>query len=127
MRRPAVRSARRAGKAGKLGSPLTRMQNRRAGNTYRRALRAEMIASYGGACECCGEVIPQFLSLEHKNKDGGAHRRRVGDNGQAQLVDLKRQGWPREGYGLLCFNCNIGAGKGECPHVELRRQHGESG
>ena len=127
MRRPSVRLARYAGSIKGKGNPMTRMQNRRAGLTYRRALRQEMIAAYGRVCECCGESIWQFLSLEHKNKDGALHRRKVGDNAQAQLVDLKRQGWPREGYGLLCFNCNIGAGTGECPHVALRRANGTEG
>lgn len=76
-----------------------------------------MIEVYGGKCECCGEEIAEFLTLEHKRKDGAEHRRKVGQNAQAQLVDLKRRGWPKEGFGLLCFNCNLGAGTSECPHT----------
>ena len=95
------------------------MRVRKSGLSYRRELRAEMIDAYGGKCECppCGITIAAFLTLEHKRKDGAAHRRRVGRNAQAQLLDLKKQGWPTEDHGLLCFNCNLGAGTGECPHV----------
>lgn len=96
------------------------MRVRKAGRSYRRELRAEMIAAYGGRCECphCNVDIPEFLTLEHKRKDGAAHRKRVGQNAQAQLLDLKRAGWPTDDFGLLCFNCNIGAGTGDCPHVQ---------
>ena len=99
-------------------TPLARMRVRKSGLSYRRELRAEMIDAYGGKCECphCDVTIPEFLTLEHKRKDGAEHRRRVGRNAQAQLLDLKRQGWPTEDHGLLCFNCNLGAGTGECPH-----------
>lgn len=78
-----------------------------------------MIEAYGGKCECphCDVTIPAFLTLEHKSKDGAAHRRQVGRNAQAQLLDLKRREWPSDEYGLLCFNCNLGAGMGECPHI----------
>lgn len=80
-----------------------------------------MIEAYGGKCECkyCQISIAAFLTLEHKRKDGAEHRRKVGKNGQAQLLDLKRRGWPADDFGLLCFNCNIGAGTGQCPHVAL--------
>lgn len=77
-----------------------------------------MIAAYGGACTCCGESIAEFLSLEHLAGDGGRHRALVGKNAQAQLVDLKRKGWPREGFTVLCLNCNLAKGAhGTCPHT----------
>lgn len=103
-------------------SPLTRKRVRKAGGTYRAELRREMIAAYGGACTCCQESHPEFLSLDHVNGDGAEHRRAVGENGQAQLLDLRNRGWPQEGYTVLCFNCNIAKGaKGECPHMRDRR------
>lgn len=85
-----------------------------------------MIAAYGGACTCCSEPRPEFLSLEHTAGDGAAHRAKVGRNGQAQLVDLKRRGWPKDGYTVLCFNCNIAKGAhGQCPHqVEREAANG---
>lgn len=77
-----------------------------------RELREEMIAAYGGKCACCGETAPIFLTLEHVNGGGSAHRRAVGN----PYADLKRRGWPKDGYTVLCFNCNWASGHGGCPH-----------
>ena len=94
------------------------MRVRRSASIYRKQLRAEMIAAYGSKCNCCGERIPELLTLEHVAGDGAKHRRGVGQNAQAQLVDLKKRGWPRDGYTVLCFSCNLGKGTGEaCPHT----------
>lgn len=101
-------------------TPMSRMQVRKSAGTYRTDLRAEMIQAYGARCACepCGTTIPEFLTLEHKNLDGAAHRAAVGRNGQAQVLDLKRRGWPKEGYTLLCFNCNLASyHHGSCPHT----------
>ena len=108
----------------RVSSPLTRARVRKSAHSYRRELRAEMIEAYGGQCECppCGIAVVEFLTLEHKRKDGAEHRRRVGQNAQAQLLDLKRRGWPTEDFGLLCFNCNLGSALGECPHVSIERE-----
>lgn len=96
---------------------LSRKRVRASAGSYRKELRAEMIRAYGGECSCCGESIPEFLTLKHTRGDGGEHRAAVGRNAQAQLVDLKRRGWPQDGYTLHCFNCNLAKGKGgTCPH-----------
>ena len=86
-------------------------------------LRAEMIVAYGGACACCGETTPTFLCIDHMNRDGGAHRlslaTRGGTGGRSRDVylDLRRRGWPRDRYQLLCFNCNFATRYGDlCPH-----------
>jgi hypothetical protein len=40
-------------------------------------------------------------------------------------VDLKRQGWPKDGYTVLCLNCNIAKGAtGTCPHTWPEYQRG---
>lgn len=79
-----------------------------------------MIAAYGGACTCCKESVFEFLTLEHLNNDGAAHRRAVGRNAQAQLLDIKKRGFPPE-YTILCYNCNLSKGVyGECPHAAQR-------
>lgn len=83
----------------------------------RESLRAELLAAYGGQCSCprCPETNPAFLTLEHVNGDGGEHRRRVGSHTYA---DLRRRGWPQDGYTLLCWNCNAGSRfTGVCPHM----------
>lgn len=101
-------------------TPLTRKRVRRAAGTYRAVLRREVIAAYGGACTCCNEATFEFLTLEHLNNDGAAHRARVGKNAQAQLLDIKRRGFPAE-YTVLCFNCNLAKGiHGSCPHTWSR-------
>ena len=81
------------------------------------ALRAELIAAYGGACECCGESEPIFLDVDHPNNDGKAHRAETG-NSQRMMVSLKREGWPKRRVRLLCCNCNQGRQRngGTCPH-----------
>ncbi len=80
-----------------------------------RALRLEMLTAYGLVCECCGEKTIEFLTLEHKRHDGKAHRAEFGNDGV--LRDLKRRGWPKEQYGLLCFNCNLATRyQTICPH-----------
>lgn len=80
------------------------------------SIRAEALAQYGGQCACCGEQEDAFLALDHARRDGNAHRARVG--GQAGVYrDLKRRGWPTDGYRLLCHNCNMATRFGAiCPH-----------
>jgi hypothetical protein len=87
---------------------------------------AEMFQAYGGArCACCGETERTFLSIDHINNDGAAHRREafgrkeVGGATLAQL--LRKQGFP-EGFQILCMNCNMGKARngGICPHQRTR-------
>jgi hypothetical protein len=91
--------------------------------TWRRrfygALRREMVAAYGGCCACCGESEFIFLDLDHVNNDGKSDRAKRG-NGQRLLVWLKANGWPRNGYQVLCCNCNQGKARngGTCPHQQ---------
>lgn len=83
----------------------------------RRRRREEMFTAYGNRCACCGESQFEFLTLDHINNDGAAHRKELGGN-VPDLVcrDLRKRGWP-EGYQLLCWNCNCAKGfYGECPH-----------
>lgn len=90
----------------------------------RRALRREVLAAYGGACECCGEATPEFLSVDHVHGNGGAHRREIGagqGDTTAVLRWLKRHNFPRDGFRLLCFNCHLARTYwGACPHEAAR-------
>lgn len=84
--------------------------------------RAELIAAYGGACCCCGETEPKFLSVEHVNGDGAAHRKVIGEGGKTLCNFLRRNGYPKDGYSLLCYNCNCAKGFfGVCPHETTRQ------
>lgn len=81
----------------------------------RRRIREEFIEAYGGKCECCGESRYEFLTLEHKNGGGSKHRKST--HGTNLVHILRREGYPKEDYGLLCWNCNSSKGMhGYCPH-----------
>lgn len=71
---------------------------------------------YGNECVCCGERTFEFLSIDHKNNDGKAHRART-KAGQQFWSDIIRQGCPSD-MQVLCFNCNCARAlnKGICPH-----------
>lgn len=83
-----------------------------------RKLRAEVIAAYGGKCACCDESTPEFLAIDHVNNDGAEHRRLIGASGStATYAWLRRNGFPQDGFQLLCHNCNNAkAFYGQCPH-----------
>jgi hypothetical protein len=94
-------------------------------NVFRRiTIRLEMIRAYGSRCECCGERHFAFLALDHRHNDGAAHRRKCGGN-FATYLDLRKRGWPKDGYRLLCHNCNQAIARyGVCPH-SLHKQKKE--
>lgn len=89
------------------------------------AARDELYERYGGnVCACCGESERMFLSLDHVNNDGAAHRRSMSKDAEntfpnyaALRNDLRRRGWPPV-LQVLCHNCNIGKARngGTCPH-----------
>ena len=91
-------------------------------------LRNEMLNAYGGRCSCCGETEDAFLTLDHANNDGAEHRRKLG-NTYATWQDLKRCGWPKRGFTLLCYNCNCGRHRngGVCPHRMPRLRYVSAG
>jgi hypothetical protein len=81
----------------------------------RARIRAAVIAGYGGKCTCCGESTHEFLTIEHVNGDGDAHRKKVGNFGVYR--ELLRLEFPTDGYTLLCMNCNFARRFGRtCPH-----------
>lgn len=81
--------------------------------------KLKVINHYGGKCACCGESIPEFLTVDHINNDGKKHREEspysVGNNFYKTLL---RKNFD-VGYELqlLCWNCNEAKNYyGECPH-----------
>jgi hypothetical protein len=94
---------------------------------YHERLKREVFAAYGNCCACCGEDHPRFLSIDHVNGGGGAHRRTVGTTAMVML-DIIKHGFPAD-YQLLCFNCNLGRyfNGGTCPHKEAQRALSRSG
>jgi hypothetical protein len=81
---------------------------------WREDLKQELLTAYGRRCACCGETEIRFLTLEHINRDGAAHRKA---KGTYVYPDVRRQGFPKDKYCLLCFNCNHATKTGaDCPH-----------
>ena len=81
-------------------------------------LKNEMIEAYGGVCTCCGETASIFLTIDHID-GSGAKDRANGLRGANLYRKLRREGWPKDNYRILCFNCNIAVGVlGSCPHLE---------
>jgi hypothetical protein len=65
----------------------------------------EMLAAYGGCCVRCGMDNPLVLDIDHINDDGAAERK-TGVHGWQLYRKLRRAGYPRDRYQLLCRNCN---------------------
>ncbi len=86
-------------------------------------VRLEAIRVYSNGemrCACCGESNVGFLTLDHVNNDGAAHRKRAA--GGSLAWKLRRLGWPKDPpIQVLCYNCNCGRqyNAGICPHKGL--------
>jgi hypothetical protein len=85
---------------------------------YEFSVKIKVIEAYGGKCTCCGETTPQFLTIDHINNDGAADRKQNGKKSGTKLYRwLIQNGFPRDNYQLLCYNCNCSKGFfGYCPH-----------
>jgi hypothetical protein len=96
-----------------------RIKNLQEQNSRWHALRAEVIAAYGGVCACCNETMFACLQIDHIDGKGAEQRRELKrpDN----YLWLKRNGYP-PGYQILCASCNFAKHRGaECPHQTQRR------
>jgi len=81
-------------------------------------LKKQAFEHYGGAaCACCGESEMWFLTIDHINNNGAAHRKQI--KGLYFYRWLQKANYPK-GYQVLCWNCNLGRyfNKGICPHKE---------
>lgn len=85
----------------------------------RAAAKDVVFNHYGNKCCCCGEMIKQFLTLDHINDDGADHRRRLKSfkSGNNFIKWVIRNNFPAD-LQLLCWNCNCGRALngGVCPH-----------
>lgn len=99
--------------------------SRKTNEYYRRVakeIRIEVIAAYGGKCACCGESTYEFLGIDHIHGGGVKERKETKRRGKQFYAWLKRQGFPKDKYQLLCHNCNLAKGfYGECPHQRGER------
>lgn len=85
---------------------------------YDLSVKRRIIEAYGGKCTCCGEETLEFLTIDHVNNDGAEDRRQNGKKSGGKLYRwLIKNGFPKEDYQLLCYNCNCAKGFfGYCPH-----------
>ena len=80
---------------------------------YRRKNRLRALDAYGSVCQCCGESRYEFLSIDHIDGNGKAHRKQIGGDLYGWL---RRNNYP-VGFRTLCHNCNMAIGfYGACPH-----------
>lgn len=82
-------------------------------------LKIKVLKIYGNKCQCCGEIEPIFLTIDHINNDGHKERAKCGARLRGRPFYLKLlKGEKRNDIQILCFNCNIGRqnNKGICPH-----------
>jgi hypothetical protein len=85
--------------------------------TYSDRLRQHVLAAYGHRCACCGETAAEFLAVDHVEGRGGEELKHLGVSGRGFYLWLKRRGFPRDRFRLLCHNCNSARGLyGYCPH-----------
>ena len=71
-------------------------------------------------CDCCGETILEFLTIDHKNGGGNQHRKRLGTRGSGMFYRWLRDNKYPKGFRILCFNCNVTIGHyGHCPHKSI--------
>jgi hypothetical protein len=69
-------------------------------------------------CVClgCPETRREFLTIDHINNDGAAHRKEIGGGSRTEEW-LYKNNFP-EGFQILCHNCNWGKYRyGTCPHA----------
>lgn len=119
------------GNCGRCGEPSDSSRCEKCGEIaaaanrkHRKKLRDQVFTHYGDKCVCCDETEPLFLTIDHINNDGAAHRRSMPNGRQATSERIYR--WLRDnnfpdGFQILCMNCNLGKQRngGTCPHAKL--------
>src|SRR2546425_1190726 len=110
-----------AGRVVAMTQPKTDYDWRIYGKRTRMKARQEAISEYGGRCVCCGETESEFLTIDHidgQHTEGFYKLRRNYRKGRKQepasghvlYAWLRRQGFPKGVYQLLCWNCNSAKG-----------------
>lgn len=101
-------------------------KNKKRSRVAAKNTKIKVINHYGEKCFCCEESILDFLTIDHIDENGSAHRKSIGGKstnycGEKFYAWLIRKGLP-PGYQTACFNCNIGKHRnGICPHQKRKR------
>lgn len=92
--------------------------NKKIKNSENKKSKEDAIAAYGGSCTCCGISNIVFLTIDHISNNGSRERKLLNvKTGSSTYRYLKRQGYPKNNYQILCFNCNFAKHLlGVCPH-----------
>lgn len=79
--------------------------------------KLKLLSEFGWKCQCCGEAMPQFLTLDHiKGKASMGEARDLPR--MYSWLNAVKKGFPKDEYQLLCMNCNFAKGHfGSCPHT----------
>jgi hypothetical protein len=85
---------------------------------YEINIKMKIIEEYGGKCACCNENTPEFLTIDHINNNGAKERELTKQGSGGKIYRwLIKNGYPKDNYQLLCYNCNCAKGFcGVCPH-----------
>ena len=98
-------------------SQKNRDKIKKRGKEIRDALKIEIFTHYSKGtpnCACCHVNEIHFLSMDHINNDGAAHRKEVPMSDLYRW--LRRNNYPNN-FQVLCMNCNFAKGHfGMCPH-----------
>lgn len=88
-------------------------------------LKIEVINEYGGKCSCCQELNIIFLTIDHIDSNGNGNRKQLQQEFGHKMTGgnfykwLKKQGYPKDNFQVLCFNCNFAKHVlGTCPHQQ---------
>ena len=83
-------------------------------------LRDEILNILGACCQCCGEMNPLFLAIDHVDNDGADWRRKYGQGLRGLRAIRKQIETGASRFQVLCHNCNTGKklNGGICPHKE---------
>lgn len=109
-------------------SPTQKQRKAEYGKNYAKRLRLQVIAHYSKGrfdCNCCGERELLFLSIDHVNNNGSAHRNALGVKpGTGLYRYIINNDFPQD-FQILCHNCNHGKhlNGGICPHKVQQQSH----
>jgi len=91
----------------------------------RQNLRMAALIYYGGErpfCACCGDQHIEFLSIDHIDNNGAAHRKELSYGKKSKGTSVQVNRWLRDnnypsGFQVLCHNCNFAKHVYKiCPH-----------
>ncbi len=95
---------------------------------YRAGFRKTVIEHYGSRCQCCEESRYEFLTIDHIDGGGSAHRKEatghVSGGGSSFHRWIIKNNFPPT-LRVLCYNCNCSRRSyDKCPHEKERETPG---